>query len=361
MNMPLVNIIVPCYNVERYVSKCLDSLLNQTYSNIRIICINDGSTDGTLEILKQYNSKDSKIILINQENKGLSETRNVGLSLCERGSFVSFVDSDDWVDSHMIETCIKGNEDMDVVLMQGLFQAWDDGSTRTKYVFRENQCQHIDGEEIKNLISRVIGLSEEEIKHPEYNDSLSSACLKMYNMRIILDYNVSFGSCRKYGTEDWLFNVEYFLNIKSAVIVPYIGYYYRRTINSLTRRGYRPELLNQWLTLYQRVWDDIQGMPYTYSPYWNHRALSIIGASFNAVSISPYFLEQVRKEKEVLEHPLYKGVYENFPIKSLTFPWKCYFFLVKHSCACLLTVLIHFINFCRTSKGIYRLYKKVTK
>ena len=95
------SIIIPVYNVEKYLPKCLDSIVNQTYKNIEIICINDGSTDNSLKILEEYAQKDERIKIINQENQGVSVARNVGIDNAT-GDYILFVDSDDWIDR---DTC----------------------------------------------------------------------------------------------------------------------------------------------------------------------------------------------------------------------------------------------------------------
>ena len=93
----MISIIVPVYNAAPYLPQCLDSLVNQTYRDIEIICVNDGSTDNSLDILKAYAERDSRILVIHQENQGLSDARNKGLKNA-RGEWVMFVDSDDWID-----------------------------------------------------------------------------------------------------------------------------------------------------------------------------------------------------------------------------------------------------------------------
>ena len=93
---PLVSIIVPVYNSERYLSTLLDSLLNQTYRNLEVICINDGSKDTSLQILKDYSSQDARVVVVDKENSGAATTRNVGLDRAT-GEFLCFVDSDDYV------------------------------------------------------------------------------------------------------------------------------------------------------------------------------------------------------------------------------------------------------------------------
>lgn len=93
----LVSIIVPAYNVEKNIPYCLDSLINQTYKNIEIICVNDGSKDSSLDIIKEYAAKDDRIRIVDKKNGGLSSARNAGIDIAE-GEYYAFVDSDDFVD-----------------------------------------------------------------------------------------------------------------------------------------------------------------------------------------------------------------------------------------------------------------------
>lgn len=95
------SILIPIYNVEQYLTYCLDSVINQTYNEIEIICVNDGSTDNSLKILEEYAQKDERIKIINQENQGVSVARNVGIENAT-GDYILFIDSDDWID---IDTC----------------------------------------------------------------------------------------------------------------------------------------------------------------------------------------------------------------------------------------------------------------
>lgn len=92
----LVSVIIPIYNTARYLPRCLDSILNNDYKNLEIICINDGSTDNCLEILKEYENKDDRILLIDVPNGGVSKARNLGLDYAT-GDYICFIDSDDWI------------------------------------------------------------------------------------------------------------------------------------------------------------------------------------------------------------------------------------------------------------------------
>ena len=93
MNNPKISVIIPVYNVEKYLSECLDSVISQTLKDIEIICVNDGSTDNSLQILKEYASKDTRIKIIDKENEGQGYARKVGLDVAN-GEYILFCDSD---------------------------------------------------------------------------------------------------------------------------------------------------------------------------------------------------------------------------------------------------------------------------
>lgn len=115
MNTPLISVIIPVYNVERYLRKCLDSVTNQTYKNIEIICVNDGSTDSSPAILEEYAAKDSRIVIHTQPNAGLSAARNSGLRIA-RGEWITGLDSDDWIEEDTCEYFYKNLPDGDTKL-----------------------------------------------------------------------------------------------------------------------------------------------------------------------------------------------------------------------------------------------------
>lgn len=101
--MEKISIIIPIYNSEKYLSRCLESVINQTYRNIEIVCINDGSKDNSLKILREYKEKDDRIVIIDKKNAGVSMARNDGIKK-STGKYIAFVDSDDWIESDAIET-----------------------------------------------------------------------------------------------------------------------------------------------------------------------------------------------------------------------------------------------------------------
>lgn len=120
-----ISVIVPVYNVEKYLRKCIDSIISQTYTNLEIILVDDGSTDSSGFICDEYSRVDSRIIVVHKENGGLSDARNVGLDIAS-GIYISFVDSDDWLLKDMYEKLIEGAIKNNVLLSVGGVKVFDE-------------------------------------------------------------------------------------------------------------------------------------------------------------------------------------------------------------------------------------------
>ena len=201
-----VSIIVPVYNVEQYLERCLDSLINQTLQNIEIICINDGSTDNSLNILKQYIEKDKRIKIINQENRGVSVARNNGIE-ASQGEYIGFVDSDDYVDLDFFENLYnkEKKEDADIV--------------DTKYY------------KFKKLKNNSQKLVKRSGVYMYYN-----FCFNIYRTQFIKDNNIQFPIGIKIA-EDSCFELETLLKSNKTVILDKNKkscYYYILRKNSAT-------------------------------------------------------------------------------------------------------------------------------
>ena len=123
-----ISVIIPVYNVEKYLKRCLDSVVNQTYKNLEIILVDDGSTDKSGNICDEYAAKDKRIIVIHKENGGLSDARNKGLDICT-GDYISFIDSDDWIENGFYEYVVNNVKDNDLLIFDyyitnGKFSKW---------------------------------------------------------------------------------------------------------------------------------------------------------------------------------------------------------------------------------------------
>ena len=112
-----VSVVMPVYNVQEYLSQCLDSIINQTYKNIEVICINDGSTDNSIYVLKEYAKLDDRIKIFSQENQGQGISRNKGIKYA-KGEYILFVDPDDWIEITAIEKIIMAFKKTNAKVLQ---------------------------------------------------------------------------------------------------------------------------------------------------------------------------------------------------------------------------------------------------
>ena len=132
----MVSIIVPVYNVAQYLSKCIESILEQSYTDFELILVNDGSSDNSLEICKVYSQRDNRIVLIDKPNGGVSTARNVGI-LASKGEYITFVDSDDYLRKDFIEALITGvNDEIDLVVA-GVTRVQDEVFSEFKFPDKE--------------------------------------------------------------------------------------------------------------------------------------------------------------------------------------------------------------------------------
>ena len=212
--MPKLSIIVPVYNSDKYLKECLDSLINQTYEDIEVICVNDGSTDNSLQILEEYFRKDNRIKIINKENGGVSSARNAGLKIAS-GEFITFVDDDDYLDFNAYEETLKyiGNTDL-VCFGCKVF-----GDAHYAHRTSDEKYYKIKFKGLKILNPKTI--FETDV----------SVCNKIFKKSIIDINNISFPEGLNY--EDAEFYFKYIICAKSVYYLDKYFYNYRRSDESI--------------------------------------------------------------------------------------------------------------------------------
>lgn len=178
----MISIIVPAYNVEKYISKCIESILNQTYEDFEVLLINDGSTDNTLNICNEYAKKDSRIRVINKENGGLSSARNKGIDFA-KGDWISFIDSDDYIHQCMYE----------ILYRNIIFYDADISMCNYKKVYNENiNLENVDykySEDIK-IFNKIEALNQLYI---EDNTNFVIMCNKLYKKELFRNLRFDIG------------------------------------------------------------------------------------------------------------------------------------------------------------------------
>ena len=214
--MPKISIIVPVYNVEKYLSKCLDSLITQTMKDIEIICVNDGSTDNSLSVLKDYAKKDSRIVIIDKANSGPGACRNIGIEKAT-GEFIQFVDSDDWIEPETCEVCyqkaIEHNVDMVSFNANTIFE----NSSWRRIYYNATEEKVINWKNISHLL----------FKSPFHSCHylIKSDFLKNNNM--LYKTNIHY-------TEDVPFILNCWIKAQKVLLLPYFYYNYIQHDKSLS-------------------------------------------------------------------------------------------------------------------------------
>ena len=224
-----ISVILPVYNSEKFLRKCIESVINQSYKNLEIIVINDGSKDNSLKILEEYEGKDNRIHIINKENTGVSDTRNVGIDVAT-GDYIAFVDGDDWIELEMLEKMLDNIERTGSdVLRCGYFRNYEDN---TQKIIR-NSCDDINERVLdkkyikKHIIPKI--LSGEM---PGYVPVL---LIKRDILKEINHFD-----CRLAMREDTVFYIDLFLNIENLYIMdePLYHYYYNENSASNSSQNY---------------------------------------------------------------------------------------------------------------------------
>lgn len=215
--MAKVSIIIPVYNVQEYLRASLSSVVNQTLEDIEIICVNDCSTDGSLEILNEFAQKDKRIILINQENQGLSSARNTGLDIAT-GEYIAFLDSDDYVTLDYYEALYNTAVENDAEIAgAGIIRKYSETKEKIRLKY--------DKVEVTTDVLRMFELSNVKKTPSVWN--------RIYKKELLDRVGLRFNVGRYY--EDAAFTVRILNNCKKFVTVPKVMYYYVVNRSSIVR------------------------------------------------------------------------------------------------------------------------------
>ena len=211
-----VSVIIPCYNIEKHLRQCLDSIVNQTLKNIEIICVDDGSSDGTLEILNEYEKRDNRFKIISQKNAGAGAARNNGLRMA-KGKYLSFLDSDDFFELHMLEKAFESAEKYQadfVVFNSNQYHMDKKRFAETRWVIHEDE------------IPPYMPFSYRQLTGNVFKTFVGWAWDKLYLRSFILDNNLWFQEQRT--TNDLLFVFSGLVAAKKIAVVNEVLAHQRR-------------------------------------------------------------------------------------------------------------------------------------
>ena len=224
MNQPKVTVVIPIYNVEKYLNRCVESVVSQTYKNLEIILVDDGSSDHCPEMCDQWAEKDCRIKVIHKVNAGLGMARNTGIENAT-GEYIFFFDSDDYVDLTLVEKCVSdaGSHGSDVVIF-GCADAFDNGTVKPislnvpqLFYDRAEILRYL----LPGMFTYAMGFG-------------TSCCMKMFKLDVIQREGLCFYSERELISEDTFFALEFFSKIKRVSILNENLYFYYKRMGSLT-------------------------------------------------------------------------------------------------------------------------------
>lgn len=249
--MPLISVIIPIYNTENYLPKCLDSVLSQTLKDIEVLLINDGSTDGSQKICEEYACKDQRIQVLHTPNQGVSHARNLGLEMA-KGEYISFIDSDDWIEKDMIATLYRLIQTNHTDLSTCGYTIEDEKGKVIYSINKKNTCILDKWEAISSLFKD---------KHYRYKGNLWD---KLYKKEIIDRDKLRFNE-QIYYNEDRLFIFQYLRLCQSITYTCSSFYHY--IIRNSSVMGTFQKTYNKKMCTFMDAFDIMTVLSETYPDY----------------------------------------------------------------------------------------------
>ncbi len=228
-----ISIVIPVYNVEKYLAKCLDSLVSQTFQNFEVICVNDGSTDNSLQILNQYAAKDPRIKVFSQQNGGAAKARNLALSKAS-GTYIMFCDSDDWFEPDMCETMYREMTSHDVDMV----------CCNPNVIDEQHDILRID--DLDSYENKFSGICE--LSYPVVTKTSVTLWNKIFKKSLIDQYGICFPETSCY--EDDGFYFQYVSVAENILFINKRLYNYLRRENSLMGQAAKRDIAHPYEKFY---------------------------------------------------------------------------------------------------------------
>lgn len=281
----LISVIIPVYNAEKYLGRCIECVLAQTYKNIEIYLINDGSTDNSLEVCNKFSEKDKRIKVVDKKNSGVSGTRNSGIEKAN-GRYLCFIDSDDYIEKDHIEKLVSNIQDGSITFCGYYIDTYN-----------ENGIIASKNKSFKGGKSDTVKENLADIFHQGF---LSVIWNKIYDVDLLKKNNVKFDEGISLG-EDLLFNLKYLrTGIEKIKYIDMPLYHYTRTDNESLDNKYRSDFLE----IQERIFSELLSVMDEYQIYGSKKGLinfDFFGAVVVAADNYYQFVYQSKKNKHELK------------------------------------------------------------
>ncbi|MBR4327910.1 MAG: glycosyltransferase family 2 protein [Bacteroidales bacterium] len=242
---PLISIIVPIYKVEKYLDKCIQSLVNQTYKNIEIILVDDGSPDNCGRMCDEYAAKDNRIKVIHKENGGLAAARNSGQDAMT-GFAMMFIDGDDYLEPDCCEKTINAmlKHDVDLVMFTQFTNYPNSQIVEHSFHIQQDEIVFT-SDDCRELQARIL----------DFNGKIGSACMKLMRTDYLRKFNIRHIDALSQGAEGFVFNIQFFEHLEKACYIDYPLYHYIYNPSSMTHTScmkYNLSLVKcmEWIAVY---------------------------------------------------------------------------------------------------------------
>lgn len=236
----MISIIIPIYNSEKYIDKCVKSVLNQTYKDFELLIIDDGSNDNSAQICDEFAASDSRIRVIHKKNEGVSVARNTGIELA-RGEYITFIDSDDYYEKDFLINAITKIENVDMYISSLVMDTYENNKVINSVLYGQKESTIMT---IKELFQNL------EVTYPQM--CICGPCCKLYKTSIIKLNNIFFDKTIDLG-EDTLFNINYFKVIGKIYFDQNVYYHYRRINGESLFTKYHPDIYEKHVKVYNEM------------------------------------------------------------------------------------------------------------
>lgn len=320
-----LSVIIPVYNVENYLMQCVDSVLQQTYTNLEVILVNDGSTDGSASICNALAETDHRIVVIHQDNAGVSAARNAGIRKAT-GDYLTFVDSDDWIEREMYKTMLEtaqANGSPDVVMCDFMNVL---GKEKLKIGSHLQAGMYQKKEIIKEIYPTLL-VTEDFGRIP-----IVSACTCMFRTELFNKYLLFFDEELRYS-EDYLFMAAVMINAESYYYLKDFYFYNYRQIEESRSKKYQPTWWENLINLNRKLKSLLSNnKEYNFERQVKlqliHSVLLVSGSILAHIDISTK--EKIELHQKLLNNASVKKAFENIQFDQQQKTVRLILFLMKH-------------------------------